>query len=88
MASEQLLVNFFYAYPVGHAVEALHRCHGYHAADASLEISLVLNAESAVRLADFCPFVASAYGIAENPPAAAGSRRSAVTRRSGCEPCR
>ncbi len=66
MASEQLLVNFFYAYPVGHAVEALHRCRGYHAADASLEISLVLNAESPVRLADFCPFIASAYAI-EHP---------------------
>jgi hypothetical protein len=64
MASEQLLVNFFYAYPVGHAVEALHRCHGYHAADPSLEISLVLNAESPVRLAEFCPFVAAAYGVA------------------------
>jgi hypothetical protein len=64
MGSERLLLNFFYAYPVGHAVEALHYCHGYHAADPEREISVVLNAETPVRLADFCPFVASAYAIA------------------------
>ena len=83
MTSERLLVNFFYAYPVGHAVEALHRCHGYHAADARLEISLVLNAESAVRLADFCPFIASAYGIGHpfvEPCADSMSRLAGVPR--------
>jgi hypothetical protein len=66
MASERLLVNFFYAYPVGHAVEALYRCHGYHAADPSREVSVVLNAETPVRLADFCPFVTAAYAV-EHP---------------------
>jgi hypothetical protein len=64
MGSECLLLNFFYAYPVGHAVEALHYCHGHHAADPEREISVVLNAETPVRLTDFCPFVASAYAIA------------------------
>jgi hypothetical protein len=39
---------------------------GYHAADPSREISVVLNAETPIRLADFCPFVASAYAI-EHP---------------------
>ena len=28
MPTERLLVNFFYAHPVGHAVEALHYCLG------------------------------------------------------------
>jgi hypothetical protein len=33
MRRERLLVSFFYAQPVGHAVEALHYCLGHHAAD-------------------------------------------------------
>jgi hypothetical protein len=63
-AAEQLLVNFFYAHPVGHAVEALHYCLGYHAADPEREIAVALNAATATRLADFCPFVSSVYAIA------------------------
>jgi hypothetical protein len=27
---ERVLVNFFYAPPVGHAIEALHYCLGHH----------------------------------------------------------
>jgi hypothetical protein len=33
-----LLVNFVYCPPVGHAIEALHYCHGYHRADPGLRI--------------------------------------------------
>jgi hypothetical protein len=66
MARERLLVNFFYAHPVGHAVEALHYCLGHHAADPSREIALALNADSAVGLAGYCPFVSTAYAI-EHP---------------------
>ena len=32
---ESVLVNFVYAPPVGHAIEALHYSLGYHAADPS-----------------------------------------------------
>jgi hypothetical protein len=32
MTRERLLVNFFYAQPVGHAVEALHYCLGWEPA--------------------------------------------------------
>jgi hypothetical protein len=63
---ERVLVNFFYAHPVGHAVEALHYCLGHHAAGPEREISVALNAASAVRLADFCPFVAARHAI-EHP---------------------
>lgn len=38
-------------------VESLHYCLGHHAATPDLEISIVLNAASAFRLADFCPFI-------------------------------
>jgi hypothetical protein len=58
-----VLVNFFYAHPVGHAVEALHYCVGHHVADPAREISVALNAATAVELADFCPFVAHTYAI-------------------------
>jgi len=61
--SERVLVNFFYAYPVGHAVEALHYAHGHHRADPTREVSVALNAETAVELADLCPWVQTAYAI-------------------------
>jgi hypothetical protein len=60
---DRLLVNFFYAHPVGHAIEALHYANGYHAADPELEIAVALNAATPVELASYCPFVAAAYAI-------------------------
>ncbi len=63
---ERVLVNFFYAPPVGHAIEALHYCLGHHVADPSREIAVALNAATAVELAGFCPFVAHTYPI-EHP---------------------
>lgn len=62
-ADERLLVNFFYAHPVGHAVEALHYCFGHHLADPAREVSVVLNAATAVELATFCPFVSQAFAV-------------------------
>jgi hypothetical protein len=53
---ERLLVNFFYAHNLGHAVEALHYCLGHHRADPTREIAVALNGATAVELADFCPF--------------------------------
>jgi len=63
MAVERVLVNFFYAAPVGHAVEALRYCLGHHVADPTREIAVALNAASAVELAGLCPFVAESYAI-------------------------
>src|SRR6187397_1137162 len=59
--SRSLLVNFWYAHPVGHAIEALRYCLGYHAADPGLRISLLLNAATATELGGFCPFVERTY---------------------------
>ena len=42
--AERLLVNFFYAQPVGHAIEALYYANGHHAADPALEVAVALNA--------------------------------------------
>jgi hypothetical protein len=64
--AERLLVNFFYAHPVGHAIEALHYCNGYHEADSSLEIAVALNAATPVELASLCAFPVAAYAI-EHP---------------------
>jgi hypothetical protein len=66
MVADRALVNFFYAHPVGHAVEALHYCLGHHAAVPEREIAVVLNAASAVELAGFCPFVTATYPV-EHP---------------------
>lgn len=63
MTRERLLVNFFYAPPVGHAVEALHYCLGHHMAAPERAVSVVLNSASACELAGYCPFVESGYAI-------------------------
>jgi hypothetical protein len=55
--------------------------HGHHKADPSREISVALNAATAVELADLCPFVENAYAI-EHPfvEAATHSDLSALPR--------
>jgi hypothetical protein len=65
---ERVLVNFFYAHPVGHAIEALHYCLA-HAANPEAAISVALNAATAVELAGFCPFVSHAYAVEQRAPA-------------------
>ena len=59
----ELLVNFWYAHPVGHAVEALRYCLGYHAGDEELEISLLLNGATATELGSCCPFIRETYAV-------------------------
>jgi hypothetical protein len=58
-----VLVNFVYCHPVGHAIEALHYCHGYHRADPGLRIGLALNADTPTELAVLCPYVDDIYPV-------------------------
>lgn len=58
----ELLVNFWYAHPVGHAVEALRYCLGY-AGDDELEISLLLNGATATELGSCAPFLKETYAV-------------------------
>jgi hypothetical protein len=62
-ARRSLLVNFVYCPPVGHAIEALHYCHGYHRADPGLRIGLALNADTPTELAALCLYVDVVYPI-------------------------
>jgi hypothetical protein len=62
-AARRLLVNFVYCPPIGHAVEALHYCHGYHLADPEMHLALALNADTATELASLCPYVDETYEI-------------------------
>jgi hypothetical protein len=39
--AETLLVNYWYAHPVGHAIEGLRYALGYHAANPELRVSLL-----------------------------------------------
>ncbi|MGA6164672.1 hypothetical protein [Amycolatopsis magusensis] len=61
--NERVLVNFFYAPSIGHAVEALYYANGHHAARPGREITVALNAATAVEFADFCPFVSAKYAM-------------------------
>jgi hypothetical protein len=80
VAGDRVLVNFFYAHPVGHAVEALHYCLGHHAADPGSEIAVAMNADTAVRLAGWCPFVSACYAIEHPFVEAAADSRSRLAR--------
>jgi hypothetical protein len=62
MPAERVLVNFFYAHPVGHAV-ALHYCLGHYAADPTREVAVALNGATAVELAGYCRFVSRVYAV-------------------------
>jgi hypothetical protein len=59
----RLLVNFWYAHPVGHAIEALRYCLGYHTGDGDLEVSVLLNGATATELGACCPFVRHTYSV-------------------------
>lgn len=61
--AERVLVNYFYAHPVGHAIEALHYAAGHHAADPDREVHVALSSRTPVELAGCCPFVTAAYAI-------------------------
>ena len=59
----RLLVNFVYCPPVGHVIEALHYCHGYHRASPEVTVAVVLNARSPLELAGLCPFIEASYPV-------------------------
>lgn len=61
--AETLLVNYWYAHPVGHAVEGMRYALGYKAANPELRVSLLLNGASAVELARLCPFIDQVYAV-------------------------
>jgi hypothetical protein len=61
--TESLLVNFVYAPPVGHTVEALRYCLGYHRADPARRIGLILNSHTSTELAGLCPFITDLFTV-------------------------
>ena len=58
-----LLVDHWYSHAVGHVIEALRRCQGYHACDPELDVGLVLNGASPIELARCAPFVREVFGV-------------------------
>jgi hypothetical protein len=58
-----LLVNYWFAHPVGHAIEAMRYALGYQAADPSLCVSLLLSGATPVELAEGCRFLDTVYGV-------------------------
>ena len=76
-AAERVLVDFFYAQPVGHAIEALHHALAVHTAEPSRQVSVLLNAATATELAGCCPFLSAVYPVRapflQPAPGAAGS---------------
>lgn len=63
MDADRLLVNFFYAHQVGHAVEALYHANGHALAVPGRQVSVALNAATPTELAGFCPTVTKAYPV-------------------------
>jgi hypothetical protein len=80
---ERLLVDFFYAQQLGHAIEALQYCVGHAAAVPGREVSVLLNAATPVELAGWCPSVAAVYPVDQPflaPCPDAAARLAAVPR--------
>ncbi len=59
----RLLINFVFAPPVGHAIEALHYAFGYHRADPTLQIDLACHADTPYELAELCPYIQNVYPV-------------------------
>ena len=79
-----LLVDHWYSHAVGHVVEALRRCQGYHACDPALPIALVLNGAAPTELASSAPFVERVYAVPYTSfGAPVGSARRALARIPG-----
>lgn len=72
-------MNYWYAHPVGHAIEGLKLCLGYHVGSSDTAIALLLNGRApAAELGVCCPFISEVYAVpftsfaeAEGDPAAA-----------------
>jgi hypothetical protein len=60
---QRLLVNYWYAPPVGHAIEGFRYALGYHAADPEIRVSLLLSAATSVELAGCCSFLDEVYAV-------------------------
>ena len=58
-----MLVNYWYANPVGHAVEGLRYAFGYQVASPGAKVSLLLSDATAVELARCCPFLDAVYTV-------------------------
>ena len=58
-----LLVDHWYSHAVGHVIEALRRCQGYHACDPELRVALVLNRATPSELASCAPFVRDVFAV-------------------------
>jgi hypothetical protein len=66
-SGDRFLVNYWYAPSVGHAIEGLRYCLGYHAADQSRRVSLILHHAAPTQLAALCPFVVTCHGVDYSP---------------------
>ena len=59
----KLLVYYVYSRAVGHVIEGLRYALGYHIANPSWEISLVMNKYSPWELAKLCPWIKNIYTV-------------------------
>jgi hypothetical protein len=73
--AETLLVNYWYAHPVGHALEGMRYALGYKAANPELRVSLLLNERPRSSLPTS---VRSSRRCSRSP--SLGSKRSTATR--------
>lgn len=60
---DSILVNYWYAHPVGHVIEGLRYGLGYAAANPTAAVSLLLNGAAPVELASCVPFLRHAFAV-------------------------
>jgi hypothetical protein len=61
MGGHSILVNYWYANAVGHAIEGMRYSLGYQRADPSARVSLLLNGATPAELPSCCSFIETTY---------------------------
>lgn len=79
MPKKKLLLNWVYYDPAGHVIEALKNAYGYFEPNQSrVEISVLLNAKSAIALAEACDWISTIYPISLDEVMAHGAQASCL----------
>ena len=75
---KRLLINYVYYCPVGHLIEAIKHARGYYEADKALQVSLLVNSETPIELANACDWIEAVYPISANEVLISGEEAESV----------
>jgi hypothetical protein len=75
---KKLLINYVYYRPVGHLFEAIKHARGYYESNKELKISLLVNSETPVELANACDWIEAVYPISADEILSSGGEAPSI----------